>query len=368
MGSTIFRGPTARNTFVFCIILGLVFHFRLWNLYRDDEAVPVTPASHAGGSSGSSGAVVVVGDSVYQGTEEEEPSHTAVPVPPPAQASQQPASAAEAAAGSGSGAFPKKIWYKLGPKGLSTYAKEWTDSCINQNPGYSVEFMTDETGDAFVNANFASHPDILEVYNALTVPILKADMLRYMLLYVEGGVWFDLDASCEGTPISDWVPAAHADEAQLVVGWEFDGGYHFEFERQFVTWTVMAKPKVPHMLVVIREIAESLRRMAEANHVGVDDLTITMIGDVIEATGPKRFHKSVVGSLEKSVSEPINWEEYHEILEPKMAGDILILPGYSLAASYNTYEPEDQGRVGPSLVVHHYAGTWKNEHGGETRD
>lgn len=59
------------------------------------------------------------------------------------------------------------------------------------------------------------------------------------------------------------------------------------------------------------------------------------------------------------------WEEYHELLEPKMAGDVLILPGYALAASYNTYEEEDQHRVGPSLVIHHYAGTWKNDYGGQ---
>ncbi|ETS73560.1 hypothetical protein PFICI_14506 [Pestalotiopsis fici W106-1] len=359
MGPTIFRSPTARNTFVFCVFLGLIFHFRLWNLYPSDDVVepvhvPATAASHGDGGFGGSGS-----DPVHQDHQQQQPSHTAVPPSqPPASSEQQPVPEP----------FPKKIWYKLGPKGLSNYAKTWTDSCINQNPEYSAKFLTDETADAFVNEHFVGYPDVLEVYNSLTVPILKADMVRYMLLYVEGGVWFDLDASCEGIPIDQWVPAAHAADANLVVGWEFDGGYHFEFEHQFVTWTVMAKKNVAHLLVVIKDIAESLRRMAEANHVDVSDLTMSMIGDVIEATGPKRFHKSVVNNLEKSVAQPINWEDYHEILEPKMAGDVLILPGYSLAASYNSYEPEDQDKVGPSLVVHHYAGTWKNEHGGETKE
>jgi alpha 1,6-mannosyltransferase len=34
---------------------------------------------------------------------------------------------------------------------------------------------------------------------------------------------------------------------------------------------------------------------------------------------------------------------------------------YSFAASANTYD-EVQG---PVLLTHHYAGTWKNEYGGE---
>lgn len=38
--------------------------------------------------------------------------------------------------------IPKKIWYKLGPKGLSAEMKEWTGSCIKQNPDYEHEFLT----------------------------------------------------------------------------------------------------------------------------------------------------------------------------------------------------------------------------------
>lgn len=38
--------------------------------------------------------------------------------------------------------IPKKIWYKLGPKGLSEEAKQWTETCISQNPGWSYEYLT----------------------------------------------------------------------------------------------------------------------------------------------------------------------------------------------------------------------------------
>lgn len=38
--------------------------------------------------------------------------------------------------------FPKKIWYKLGPKGMSEQIEAWTSTCIDQNPDYEYEFLT----------------------------------------------------------------------------------------------------------------------------------------------------------------------------------------------------------------------------------
>jgi alpha 1,6-mannosyltransferase len=47
---------------------------------------------------------------------------------------------------------------------------------------------------------------MVEDYLALPIPILKADILRYVILYDQGGIWFDLGVSCEGVPIDEWVP------------------------------------------------------------------------------------------------------------------------------------------------------------------
>ena len=81
----------------------------------------------------------------------------------------------------------------------------------------------------------------------------------------------------------------------------------------------------------------------------------------------------------KSVREVYNTtlrlEDIQELLEPKLAGDVLVLPGYSFAASANTYDEamdvlwsvEWSARVGgPPLLRHHYAGTWNNDKGGKT--
>ncbi|KAH5487908.1 hypothetical protein HBI29_214730 [Parastagonospora nodorum] len=40
--------------------------------------------------------------------------------------------------------IPRKLWYKLGPHGMSDEIRDWTKTCIDSNPGYEVESMTEE--------------------------------------------------------------------------------------------------------------------------------------------------------------------------------------------------------------------------------
>jgi alpha 1,6-mannosyltransferase len=85
--------------------------------------------------------------------------------------------------------------------------------------------MTDISGDIYVKKTFKSRPEIIEAYLALAIPILKADLLRYLLLFADGGIWRDLHVSCEDVPIHDWIPAQYRKDASLVVGWELDVGW-----------------------------------------------------------------------------------------------------------------------------------------------
>lgn len=332
------RIPSVRNITIICAAFLLFYHLRTWSLSYQASPTPLASTELPG---------------------------TAPETPHPDQLDQSEQSPPPPAPDSA--AIPKKIWYKLGPKGLSDDARGWTDTCISQNPEYHAEFFTDQSADKLVQDRYRDRPDIVDTYMALTIPILKVDLFRYLLLYAEGGVWFDLDATCEGIPIDKWVPGGI--DPDLIVGWEFDGGYHFEFDRQFTTWTVIAKRGVHHVLGVAEDVVDAIADLARSNNVTISQLNMEMVGDVVDFTGPKRFAKSVMKRVEEAANasggEWEGWEPYHEILEPKLAGNVLILPGYALAASYNTYGEQDQDKVGPSLVVHHYAGAWKNEYGGE---
>lgn len=261
--------------------------------------------------------------------------------------------------------IPKKLWYKLGPHGMNEEIRGWTDSCIKNNPGYHVEFMTDESGDEFVKKAFAWRPDIVEGYLGLTVPIFKADILRYLLLFDQGGIWSDLDITCRGPPMDQWVPEQYKDAADLVVGWEFDYGWPGEFIRQFASWTIMAKKGSPHMMQVIDDIFDTLHEKLEENHVSAENVTLNMIGDVVDFSGPRRLTYAIYRSVGKQLNRTVEEKDFARILQPKLLGTVLAMPGHSFAASSNKYTPEEREQLPPQLVEHHYAGTWKNDHGGE---
>ena len=57
-------------------------------------------------------------------------------------------------------------------------------------PDWKYVLMTDEDNERFVKKYF---PDFLDTYESLEYPIMKADAIRYMWLYVYGGVYMDLD-------------------------------------------------------------------------------------------------------------------------------------------------------------------------------
>lgn len=184
-------------------------------------------------------------------------------------------------------------------------------------------------------------------------------MLRYLLLFTEGGVYCDLDVSCQ-VPIDDWIPTEYRADASLVVGWEFDGGFGDNILRQFATWTMMAAPRSPHLWAVVEDIVAFFQEKMREHDVPPQGLTREVVGDVVDATGPRRLTRNLLKRFE---AFDTTLEDIKRIEEPRLVGDVLVLPGYSFAASMNRYP--DMEVIPPPLVKHHYAGTWKNEHGGE---
>lgn len=258
--------------------------------------------------------------------------------------------------------IPEKLWYKVGPKGLSDQLRSYTDSCITENPTFQPEFLTDASGDQFVRDHFAARPHILDGFLAISIPIVKADLLRYLVLYQYGGIWNDLDVSCQ-VPISEWVPDEYKANASIVVGMEFDVDI---WVRQFATWTIMAKPKSSHMLTVVEDCLEGLLSRANELNVGMQDLRRDMIDDIVDVSGPRRLTRGIQKSLSKTLEREIGNDDIAHISQPKLIGDVLVLPDYAFADSMN--QQYGDKKIGQVLVTHHYAGSWKNENGGEEAD
>ncbi|KAI9046515.1 hypothetical protein LZ554_009262 [Drepanopeziza brunnea f. sp. 'monogermtubi'] len=263
--------------------------------------------------------------------------------------------------------IPSKFWYKAGPKGVNQDSQEWMDSCISQNPSYRREILADGSDDAYVQTNYAHRPDIVSLYTALPVPILKADFLRYLILFAEGGIWSDLDVSCNEIPIKDWLPEPFRKDAALVVGLEFsseDWVFNGYLNAQFASWMIMAKPGSPHLAMVIQDVMHDLQESADKANVPISGLQMDMISDVVDVTGPKRMTRSVVKSMELQMGVPIDDRNVSGLRAPRLLGDVVILPDIAFAGSQSGF-PEGHG---PALVQHHYSGSWKNDHGGELPD
>ncbi|KAH7376235.1 nucleotide-diphospho-sugar transferase [Plectosphaerella cucumerina] len=257
--------------------------------------------------------------------------------------------------------IPKKMWYKLGPKGLSELTRGLTDRCIEINPGYEVVFMTDSSAARWVENTFGkNHPELVKMFHGLRVPIFKADILRYLLLYTHGGVYNDLDVECK-VPVDEWIPTEFQNKTALVVGWEFDVGWGDNILREFETWTIAAAPQSPHVWRVVEDTMAGFRKIMEENRVSVENVTLKMSGDVVDATGPRRFTRGVFSSLGERFNS--TEKEVESLMEPRLLGDVLVLPGWSFAASSNRYGDRE---LPPPLVVHKYAGSWKNANGGES--
>jgi len=58
------------------------------------------------------------------------------------------------------------------------------------NPDWEYRIWTDEDNDNFVKTEF---PDFFPVFNAFPKIIMKADVIRYLIMYKIGGVYLDLD-------------------------------------------------------------------------------------------------------------------------------------------------------------------------------
>jgi hypothetical protein len=78
------------------------------------------------------------------------------------------------------------------------------------NPDYTHEFYDDAQCAEFLHAYFV--PQVAAAYCQLAPGAARADMWRYCVLYIHGGVYVDADCCC-ASPLPAWLPAS----ASLVV-------------------------------------------------------------------------------------------------------------------------------------------------------
>lgn len=257
--------------------------------------------------------------------------------------------------------IPDKVWQSAKTNKLEQNQLEWVYTWTDKNPHHRRELLTDESAETFVRAKFSvTRPDLVELYESIPIAILRADLLRYLMVLADGGIWSDLDATCE-KEVSEWVPAEYRDkEIDMIVGLEFDMGWQGEGTQvasQFCNWVFAARPSSRHLQAVVDAVADTLRKIAADNNIPMQKLQLEMLSDVVDVTGPKIMTIWVLHSLSNALGRQVDDREFHNIKQPKLIGDLLIMPGKSFAAAQNGY-PDDQS---DELVSHHYWGSWKDD-------
>jgi mannosyltransferase OCH1-like enzyme len=269
--------------------------------------------------------------------------------------------------------FPKKIWqsWKVNPLEFEErdllVARSWT----SKNPGYRYEVLTDQNDLYYVETHFGpdgfNRPDIVDTYRSLTAAIVKADLLRYLIMYVDGGVWADIDVEAL-RPLDQFIPDRFDEqEIDLVIGVEIDEPDFKDHKilgpksQSFCQWTFVAKPRQPVMMRLVENILEWLHGLSVKQGKSIAELELDF-DDIISGTGPSAFTTAVLTEMSIRAGHQVTWKTFHNLLESKLVGGFLVLPVEAFAAGQGHSDSGNHQARGAKVKHHYHASSWPSKH------
>jgi alpha 1,6-mannosyltransferase len=231
--------------------------------------------------------------------------------------------------------FPAYIWqtWKWTPAHGEFHFREQEASWTEQHPGFIHEVVTDQVAVHLMRLLYASVPEVLEAYDALPLPVMKADFFRYLILLARGGIYSDIDTYAIRSAL-DWIPeSVPRSIVGLVIGIEADPDRPdwkdwYSRRVQFCQWTIQAKPGHPVLREVVRRITdETLKRKKAGTLKDINNKS------VIEFTGPalwtdiifEYFNDERYFDMSQSAG-PIDWKNFTGMENSRRVGDVVVLP------------------------------------------
>ena len=227
-----------------------------------------------------------------------------------------------------------------------------------KNPSHRHLMMTHERMIGYTNDKFsASAPELQYLYDETIDYMMRTDVLRYLVLWQDGGVYNDLDVECL-EPIDMWVPDEFKDKAGVVVGIENDFAKDSKSHvLGLVVWTMLAKPNQPFIRFVLDRLQENLANVSAEKQASVNT------HELMDITGPAATSVSFMKYASKVTGTEVSYLNFTGMTEPKMIGEVLVLPIWSFGAEHQVTKAGFKKDQGKPLVKHHFAGTWKADHG-----
>ena len=263
----------------------------------------------------------------------------------------------------------------------------------NENPTYKYNLYTDAEIHDILITHFANTvPEVVEAFDLMPNKIIQSDFSRYLLIFLFGGVYSDIDTKLE-KPVDIWFDSDRnvgfvvaVEEDMNVENWE-----HYMTRRlQFEQWTFKAKARHPILKKLIAKIVETTFNAAKNNKLqayykdfkGVDKCSSI---DIMEWTGPVVWTDTIYGHLnsldnptivdidsnryfqgelygpEPQPNEMISWKFFTGLSAPVMVDDVVIYPKFS-------FREDPEHNCGKYCYVwHQFGGSWKNNGKGEIK-
>ncbi|SCU98225.1 LADA_0H11452g1_1 [Lachancea dasiensis] len=203
--------------------------------------------------------------------------------------------------------MPKRVWQtwktavdspQLSPE-FRRNSGLWMEAA--ELASYQYALVPDAHVLALLHNLYGGVPQVIQAFESLPLPILKADFFRYLILYARGGIYSDMD-TFPLKALGSWPPAATgaaiqyrgraassgaasssgAPEAGFVVGIEadpdrVDWSDWYARRIQFCQWTIQSKPGHPLLRELIVNITATtlasthVRSSAQAPPFSIDE-------------------------------------------------------------------------------------------------
>jgi alpha 1,6-mannosyltransferase len=262
--------------------------------------------------------------------------------------------------------FPAYIWqtWKYAPSSswfqdeLRAQEESWSEL----HPGFVHEVLADKTAEHMIRYLYGAIPEVVEAYEALPIPVLKADLFRYLILLARGGIYSDIDTEAL-QPAINWLPEdMDRLSVGLIVGIEADPDrpdWHDWYSRriQFCQWTIQSKPGHPILRDVVATIVEDTLRMKRQ---GI--LTMSrMDKSIVEFTGPAVWTDAIFryfnnpDYFKNEETRNVTYEDFTGLTKQKKVGDVAVLPITSFSPGVRQMgagEPDDP----MAFVLHDFEG------------
>jgi len=273
-------------------------------------------------------------------------------------------------------AFPSKIWqtWKVSPLAFEQRDLDVARSWTRKNPDWRYEVLTDGNDMRYVEWHFGpegfDRPDIVDFYRDVKAAIVKADLLRYLIMYAEGGIYADIDVEAI-RPLHKFIPDRYnVKDIDMIVGVEIDEPDWKDHpilgpkSRSFCQWTFMCKPQLPVMMRLIEQIMTWLNGVAREQGVALADVKLDF-DQIISGTGPSAFTNAILTEMDLAKEDPnqkIDWDLFHDMSESRIVSRVLVLTVEAFAAGQG-HSDSGNHDARAALVRHHYhASNWPSRH------